>query len=28
MLREVLFAKIHQAVVTHSDPEYMGSITI
>ena len=28
MLREVLFAKIHHATVTHCDPEYMGSITI
>lgn len=28
MLREVLFAKIHRATVTHCDPEYMGSITI
>ncbi len=28
MLREVLFAKIHRATVTHCDPQYMGSITI
>lgn len=28
MFREVLFAKIHRATVTHCDPEYMGSITI
>lgn len=28
MLREVLFAKIHRATVTHCDPSYMGSITI
>ncbi|MCA9289731.1 MAG: aspartate 1-decarboxylase [Phycisphaerales bacterium] len=28
MLREVLFAKIHRAVVTHCSPDYMGSITI
>ena len=28
MLREVLYAKIHQATVTHCDPAYMGSITI
>ena len=28
MLREVLFAKIHRAVVTGCDPNYMGSITI
>lgn len=28
MLREVLFAKIHRATVTHCDPAYMGSITI
>ncbi len=28
MLREVLFAKIHRATVTHCDPTYMGSITI
>lgn len=28
MLREVLFAKIHRATVTHCDSTYMGSITI
>ena len=28
MLREMLFAKIHMATVTHCDPEYVGSITI
>ena len=28
MLREVLFAKIHRAVVTGCDPSYMGSVTI
>jgi aspartate 1-decarboxylase len=28
MLREVLFAKIHQAVVTGCHPDYQGSITI
>ncbi len=28
MLREILFAKIHQAVVTQCDPDYVGSITI
>ena len=28
MLREVLFAKIHRATVTHCNPDYMGSITI
>ena len=28
MLREVLFAKIHRATVTHCDPTYIGSITI
>ena len=28
MLRQVLFAKIHRAVVTGCDPNYMGSITI
>ena len=28
MLREVLYAKIHRAVVTQCDPDYMGSITI
>ncbi len=28
MLREILFAKIHRAVVTQCDPSYMGSITI
>lgn len=28
MLREVLYAKIHRAVVTDCDPDYMGSITI
>lgn len=28
MLREVLFAKIHQAVVTGCDPSYIGSVTI
>ena len=28
MLREVLFAKIHRATVTHGDPTYIGSITI
>ena len=28
MKREVLFAKIHRAVVTQCDPDYMGSITI
>ncbi|MGI9014304.1 MAG: aspartate 1-decarboxylase [Phycisphaerales bacterium] len=28
MLREVLFAKIHRAVVTACHPDYMGSITI
>ncbi|MCL4211626.1 MAG: aspartate 1-decarboxylase [Phycisphaeraceae bacterium] len=28
MLREMLFAKIHRAVVTACDPNYMGSITI
>jgi aspartate 1-decarboxylase len=28
MLREVLYAKIHRATVTHCNPDYMGSITI
>jgi len=28
MLREVLYAKIHRAVVTACHPDYMGSITI
>jgi aspartate 1-decarboxylase len=28
MLREVLYAKIHRAVVTECSPDYMGSITI
>ncbi|MHC4429340.1 MAG: aspartate 1-decarboxylase [Planctomycetota bacterium] len=28
MLREVLYAKIHQAVVTRCNPEYVGSVTI
>ena len=28
MQREVLYAKIHRATVTHCDPEYIGSITI
>ncbi len=28
MLREVLFGKIHRAVVTDCNPMYMGSITI
>jgi len=28
MLREVLYAKIHRAVVTGCHPDYMGSITI
>ena len=28
MLREVLFAKIHRAVVTGCDPSYIGSVTI
>ena len=28
MLRQVLFAKIHRAVVTDSNPDYMGSVTI
>jgi len=28
MQREVLFAKIHQAIVTECNPDYMGSITI
>jgi aspartate 1-decarboxylase len=28
MLRQVLYAKIHRAVVTDANPEYMGSITI
>lgn len=28
MLREVLFAKIHRAVVTQCEPDYVGSITI
>ena len=28
MLREVLFAKIHRATVTHCDTTYIGSITI
>lgn len=28
MIRQVLFAKIHRAVVTDSNPDYMGSATI
>lgn len=28
MLRKVLYAKIHRAVVTHARPDYVGSITI
>jgi aspartate 1-decarboxylase len=28
MLRKVLFAKIHRAVVTAAKPDYVGSITI
>lgn len=28
MLREILYAKIHRAVVTDCDPSYTGSITI
>ncbi len=28
MIREVLFAKIHRATVTHCDAAYMGSVTI
>ncbi len=28
MLRQVLFAKIHRAVVTDANPDYMGSVTI
>lgn len=28
MLREVLFAKIHRAVVTRCNPDYVGSVTI
>ncbi len=28
MLREALFAKIHQAVVTACNPDYLGSVTI
>jgi aspartate 1-decarboxylase len=28
MLREVLFAKIHQAEVTAARPDYVGSVTI
>jgi aspartate 1-decarboxylase len=28
MLRELLYAKIHKAVVTDCNPDYMGSITI
>jgi aspartate 1-decarboxylase len=28
MLREVLFGKIHRAVVTDCNPAYMGSVTI
>ena len=28
MLRQVLFAKIHRAVVTACNPDYMGSVTI
>ncbi len=28
MVRQVLFAKIHRAVVTDSNPDYMGSVTI
>ncbi len=28
MLREALYAKIHRAVVTECNPDYMGSITI
>jgi len=28
MLREVLYAMIHRATVTHCNPDYMGSITI
>ena len=28
MLRHVLFAKIHRAVVTDCNPQYMGSVTI
>ena len=28
MLRQVLYAKIHRAVVTDSNPDYMGSVTI
>ena len=28
MLREVLYAKIHRAVVTRCNPDYVGSVTI
>ncbi len=28
MLRQILYAKIHRAVVTDSNPDYMGSVTI
>ncbi len=28
MLRQALYAKIHRAVVTDCNPEYMGSVTI
>lgn len=28
MIRQVLYAKIHRAVVTDSNPDYMGSVTI
>ncbi|HMN97294.1 MAG TPA: aspartate 1-decarboxylase [Phycisphaerales bacterium] len=28
MLREALFAKIHRAVVTQCEPDYIGSVTI
>ncbi len=28
MHRQILFAKIHRAVVTDSNPDYMGSVTI
>lgn len=28
MIRQALFAKIHRAVVTDSNPDYMGSVTI
>ena len=28
MLRQILYAKIHRAVVTDCNPDYMGSITI